>query len=464
MSKLPKSLLSLLMTAVVAILVACTTGSPPNLVQGSPTFFPGVNGADSSHLVTLYFDGDPTTFDLGDFAVAVALLVNPGASQVEIVGFARDVFGINLTSAQISGGGVSPLQRYDLNRDGQRGTLEDFGVALAVLLQARNSPEINQICVATLGQSCNMPADAPIPGTPFGSFPQTPTPPVTNTPTPAGPMTGNCSGGSPGNFAIELEFVSNRYSAQERDLIRQAACRWEQIITGDLTDIVLTFPGGTSRCPAVIGRPVDDLLLFVGELTMPSFPSQTGLGGFCNVRFNDGSFLPQIGFIDLALNRQPLDFLQTAIHEIGHVLGIGTLWNINIESFRPLVQLGGSDPRFVGMAGVSQFQQLGGVGGVPLQVGSAGHWRSRDEDPVSNLGREVMTPTSIQGQRQSLSRVSAAALQDLGYVVNLGAADPFDFAQPQVGEPRLNPLPVDRGEDFVIPTVLYDDYPIRKSS
>src|SRR5262245_48627593 len=111
----------------------------------------------------------------------------------------------------------------------------------------------------------------------------------------------------------------------------------------------------------------------------------------------------------------------TVLHEMGHVLGIGTIWQQ-----RGLVSgAGTSNPLFTGANAVAAYNSVFGtaVTGVPLEnSGGAGtrdsHWRE------SVFGNEVMTGYLNNGVNP-LSRVTIASLADLGYQVNMAAADAY---------------------------------------
>ncbi|NJM00652.1 MAG: hypothetical protein HC924_18605 [Synechococcaceae cyanobacterium SM2_3_2] len=129
-----------------------------------------------SEVVTLYFDGNPNTFLLSDLAVALALFLDPDASVADIQSTALDIFGIALTEDEIIGAGPNPFALYDLNGDGQVGTIQDLGVAVAAFLGATTRAEAEQIGI-DLGITLNIAPGFEIPGpnaTPF-PFPVRPT-------------------------------------------------------------------------------------------------------------------------------------------------------------------------------------------------------------------------------------------------------------------------------------------------
>ena len=93
------------------------------------------------------------------------------------------------------------------------------------------------------------------------------------------------------------------------------------------------------------------------------------------------------------------------------------------------------DPHFTGAGAIAAFDAAGGtayVGGakVPvMDVGGAGtinsHWRDEIFDP------EVMTGFLSDGVNP-LSAISVRSLEDLGYTVNAGGADPFTLNLPTI--------------------------------
>jgi hypothetical protein len=118
---------------------------------------------------------------------------------------------------------------------------------------------------------------------------------------------------------------------------------------------------------------------------------------------------------------EDLDFLasfdlldEAIIHEMGHVLGFGTVWTFNRSL---LLNEGTNRPRFDGRSAKIRWHRLGGVGRVPVeQDGGPGtadtHW---DEETFDN---ELMTGFLNLGENP-LSNLSAASMDDLGYVARL---------------------------------------------
>ena len=119
------------------------------------------------------------------------------------------------------------------------------------------------------------------------------------------------SPGEPEGFNIELVFQDTVTQAQEA-LFRYAAGRWMSVFTAGLPD------QETSS-----GEQVDDLRINVYVENIDTFLGQ----GWQN-ELRETSLLPITGglTIDLPHLEKTKAVLPTILHEMGHVLGIGTLW------------------------------------------------------------------------------------------------------------------------------------------
>jgi hypothetical protein len=94
------------------------------------------------------------------------------------------------------------------------------------------------------------------------------------------------------------------------------------------------------------------------------------------------------------------DFLSVALHELGHVLGIGSSpsWFFHVSPHWT----------FTGPASEASYGRA-----VPLQRGGE-HWAQSDR----SHGREpVMTPTVLDGTRKTFTALDWAGLEDIGWQV-----------------------------------------------
>jgi len=214
------------------------------------------------------------------------------------------------------------------------------------------------------------------------------------------------------NYNIEVVFNDHSLTASQQAVFTTAAQRWGEIIVGDLPDVEVAGFGL-----------VDDLLIYA------SAPNIDGVGGILGQAapssFRD-SWLPSSGFMefdaqDLTSMESEGVLLDLILHEMGHVIGIGTIWNL-----KGLVQDAGSDdPRFTGQAATQAYNEIFGNTESSVPVANTGgpgtadsHWR---EEVFDN---ELMTGYLDMGSNL-LSRVTVGSLVDLGYTVNFEAADNY---------------------------------------
>jgi hypothetical protein len=232
--------------------------------------------------------------------------------------------------------------------------------------------------------------------------------PGTGTPLPPPPSP------PPNTGSFDIQFAFSGLTAGQRAIFDQAALKWESIIVGDL-------PSATYN-----GVAVDDLLIDASGTPIDGTGNILGQAG--PDRYRAGSSLPYHGVMefdtaDLASMEANGTLLGVIEHEMGHVLGIGTIWSTK----GLLVGASTFNPRFTGAQASAEYFALSGIsGGVPVEnTGGSGtrnsHWRE------STFGNELMTGWVGPGSSMPISRVTVASLADLGYTVNIAAADPYSL-------------------------------------
>ncbi len=225
----------------------------------------------------------------------------------------------------------------------------------------------------------------------------------------------------PDAFNIELVFGPGFTEEAKRE-IRRAADRWMEVVVGDLPDVPVDGPlpgfcANGIRGPRLVGV-VDDLV--VGMYMKSGVRNSVGSATRCGVR--EESELPFVGGswfseVYLVSDQYSYTFYATALHEIGHVLGMG-YWG-------DLHRAGDSDPHFAGQRAVAAFDAAGGQdyagGKVPLEdEGRArlGHWRARV------IPGDIM---SVGNDDALLTAITVQALADLGHEVDVSRADPYQL-------------------------------------
>ena len=212
-------------------------------------------------------------------------------------------------------------------------------------------------------------------------------------------------------FQIDLVF-NGVFTQGERAALYDAAERWTDIIIGDLPRVT-TSEGF-----------VDDIEILMTSAPIDGISNILGFGVPTGLR-TDGSYLPYRGNVtfdtpDLGRMLSNGSLSDLAFHEIGHVLGFGTIWG----KLGLIRGAGTTDPRFLGAAATAEYNTLFGVieTGVPVEnTGGKGtqdvHWRE------SVFADEMMT--GFFGTDNRVSRITIGAILDLGYIVDLSRAEAY---------------------------------------
>lgn len=248
-----------------------------------------------------------------------------------------------------------------------------------------------------------------------------------------------------GGFQIDLQFMTP-IDPSQLAVFQGAVTRWEEIVVGDIPDYGGSLPAGGCQPVAETGG-IDDVKIYVTVKAIDGSGGTLGRAGPCYYRTVGGIF-PITGIMELdeddLADMQADGLLEDVIiHEMGHILGFGTLWNASSNDF--LVDAGSEDPYFDGAAAIAAFDAAGGAARtdpkVPVEnTGGAGtrdgHWR----ESVHNS--ELMTGwIEGGGAANPLSAITIASLADMGYVVNTAAADPYVLFDP-LGAPPQDPARV----------------------
>lgn len=233
-------------------------------------------------------------------------------------------------------------------------------------------------------------------------------------------------------FTIALCYRTTMTTSQRQAFV-SAATKWSAVISGDLPDVPsATYAGACGGSVPTFTGPIDDLLIFATVEPIDGTGQIVGSAGPCVVR-SSGTRLSVVGTMRFDVadvvsldNRGLLNAV--ILHEMGHVLGIGTFWSSKGLLQNPSSATSAVDTYYSGTNGIAGFDEIGGTtytGGnkVPVEnTGGAGtingHWRE------VVLKNELMTGT-INNSANPLSALTARSLIDLGYTINTANYDPF---------------------------------------
>jgi hypothetical protein len=253
-----------------------------------------------------------------------------------------------------------------------------------------------------------------------------------------GTLTANITAIAESPFSITVRWKATPTTAQ-RDAVTRAVARWRSIILSELSDVQLRSPAGSCfEGQPAIDELVDDLLLFVDFAPIDGANGTLGEAGPCYIRTE--SSLPLLGVLKLDaadLTQAQLTGTLDAIilHEIGHVLGFGTIW----QDKGLLTGARGSDPQFTGANALAAYRLLSPARqSVPVENSGSegtrdGHWR----DSVFDV--ELMTGY-LSGNVNPLSAITIGSFADLGYATNAGAADIYTTLRPSGSAPMVREL------------------------
>ena len=220
-------------------------------------------------------------------------------------------------------------------------------------------------------------------------------------------------------YTIEVRFAGGLTQSQKA-AFAAAADRWTRVIVGDLPSA------------RVSGEVIDDLVIVAQGANIDGPGKVLGQAGPTALRpatAGNAAFLPAKGRMtfdtaDLAKMESQRTLVDVITHEMGHVIGIGTVWGRKGLLRDPDTV----NPTFRGLQAMEEYGLLKGTGPTAVPVENTGgpgtansHWRE------TVFHNELMSGF-IAAPGNPLSRVTVGSLSDIGYEVDLDAADPYSLA------------------------------------
>jgi hypothetical protein len=256
---------------------------------------------------------------------------------------------------------------------------------------------------------------------------------------------------TPSPFNIEVRFIGSGLTPAQKNAFKRAADRWSRVIVGDLPSVVID------------GELIDDILILAEGASIDGPGHVLGQAGPTVLRpasAGASAFLPAKGEMtfdtaDLAQMEANGTLNDVIAHEMGHVLGIGTVWTHKKLLKNPHT----TNPTFIGTGAMAEYGKLKGTAATPVPVENTGgqgtadsHWRE------TVFGKELMTGF-VGASGNPLSRMTAASLADLGYKIDVTAAEPYTLPNHlHMAEAALAAAPAVEGIMLgFVPTVAPED-------
>ncbi len=278
----------------------------------------------------------------------------------------------------------------------------------------------------------------------------------------AGSFSTSFSANTQSSYVLDLRYFGPAMSTEAQTAFVNAANRIKAAIVGQISTVNLQGADlagcGINGLTGTLQENSQGLIIYASVAPIDGVGKILAQAGPCFVRQN--SVLPAVGVMqfdeaDIQNYINTGRFESVVLHEMNHVVGFGTIWidkgvlqNPAFTNTENPTPTGSTNPRFTGAAGLAQCLAAGGgsgsycTSGVAVeQCGNAGtadgHWREtftstctgQNNSPsggTAAFDSEMMTGY-IEGPGIAMpwSAMSIASFQDLGYTVNLLAADSY---------------------------------------
>ncbi len=209
-------------------------------------------------------------------------------------------------------------------------------------------------------------------------------------------------------FFIDVEFAGGLTTTQQQ-VFAAAGQRWQEVIVAD-PDI--GSPDGESRLTITAqGIFIDGASGTLGQAAPTHVWTNSGLPARGIMSFDTA---------DLASMEADGSLLDVIVHEMGHVIGIGTLWSNLLQG------AGTTNPEFLGQNAMREFAAfLQQETSLPVPVANQNGPGTADSHWRENVFVHELMTGFLNAGVNPISRLTIASLEDLGYAVNYQAADQY---------------------------------------
>lgn len=240
--------------------------------------------------------------------------------------------------------------------------------------------------------------------------------------------------------AFKITLVNAGTDKSYDSVFQAAADHWAQIIIKDLPDFQnpsaqdLIVKIGNTTFPYT--GPVDDVVIVYLMENIDGPRKVLGSAGPSMLRSSDGTPLSgrmRFDTSDIGTTISLAQFRSVVLHEMGHVLGIGTLWP-RFGCVDACTAGSGASVSYLCPAAQREYKKIGCSGALPIETemgqgSGCAHFREK------TLINELMTPALNSGMATNpLSRVTIGAVEDIygADAVSYAAADDFSCPSPRM--------------------------------
>jgi hypothetical protein len=231
--------------------------------------------------------------------------------------------------------------------------------------------------------------------------------------------------GAQASFNINISY-SGSWTTAEQSAFTQAETFWESVITGYQPSFMQEAANYNVTPTGINIAATSAYIDGVGNVLGSAGPT-TAWFGTTYVVANSGAM--NFDSADMTAMVNNGSFAKVVMHEMGHVLGIGTLWTDNGVYVDNSGHYTGANAL---AAYRSEFNQPG-ASYVPVELGGGtgtanGHWNEVDggagltgiqDAQGRDMRDEIMTGWLNNTPNAFISRTTKASLIDIGYTVNL---------------------------------------------
>lgn len=216
----------------------------------------------------------------------------------------------------------------------------------------------------------------------------------------------------PINFIFEGDFTESQIS-----VFKQSAERWSSIICDNLS-------------PAIVnGNKIQGILINARAIEIDGPHNRLAQAGPMQLR--PDTLLPATGIIefdvaDLNLLEEGENLVDVITHEIAHVLGFGTLW----EMKGLLRGIETSDPVFIGHNAMREYGKILGLSyPLPIPIENSGYKGTKYDHWSEKIFQNELMTGYLDNDHNPVSIITLASLQDLGYQINYKSTYLFEVSK-----------------------------------